>query len=138
MDKWKNSGAGYGKQRHGLGKPVDGGAPLLPQEKEDRGNQSARVADSDPPDEVNDRKAPCNRNLNAPDPHAHSEEVRDGIKEQHHERERSGEAQNPPPRRTADQNNRADLIRHGSEVVSVADDRRGQAWLGEFVGGAMP
>ena len=58
--------------------------PLLPQEQKDRGNQSARVADSDPPDEVNDRKAPSDRNLNAPDSHAHREEIGDGVQEQHH------------------------------------------------------
>src|SRR6266478_5929609 len=120
MDKWKNSGAGYGKQRHGLGKPVDGGAPLLPQKQKDRGNQRARVADSNPPDEVNNRKPPSNRNLNSPDPHADDEKISDGIQKQHHERERSGEAQNPSLRRSADQNDGADLVRDGSVVVSGA------------------
>ncbi len=65
--------------------------------------------------------------LNSPNPHADREEIGDGVQEQHHQRERSGEAQNPPLRRAAHQDNRADLVRDRRVVVSGAKDRPGQA-----------
>jgi len=90
MDKWKNSRAGYGKQRHGLANRLMEVRHWVP--------PAERIAEISVPawpipihqTKLMIAKPHCNRNLNAPDPHAHSEEVRDGIKEQHHQRERSG------------------------------------------------
>ena len=49
------------------------------------GNQRARVADSDPPDEIDDGKSPADRNVDAPDADAFDEQVADG-EQQHHQR----------------------------------------------------
>ncbi len=43
------------------------------------------VADADPPDEVRDRERPCDRLVDAPDPHARVEQIADGDDEQHRE-----------------------------------------------------
>jgi hypothetical protein len=54
-------GTGHGENGHRLGKPVDAGPPVLPEQEEDRGNQRARMADSHPEHEVDDREGPRRR-----------------------------------------------------------------------------
>ena len=61
------------EQRHRLGEAVDRRAPLLPQQQQDRRDEGAGVADADPPDEVGDREAPGDRDVDAPDADAADE-----------------------------------------------------------------
>ena len=67
MQERKEAGAGDREQRHRFGEAVDRGAPVLPQQQQDRGDQRAGMADADPPDEVDDGEAPADRNVDAPD-----------------------------------------------------------------------
>ena len=64
---------------HGLSKAVDGGAPALLEQQKNRGDQRSGVANTDPPDKVDDGEAPANRNIDAPDASALEEEIADGA-----------------------------------------------------------
>ena len=73
----KISGAHDGEDRHRLGGAVDRRAPLLAEQEEDRRDQRAGVADADPEDEVDDRPAPADRVVQAPDADAFPEQPAD-------------------------------------------------------------
>ena len=66
MDERENAGASHGEQCHRFGKTIDRSAPLLIQQEENRGDQRSRVADTDPPDKVDDREAPADGDVDAP------------------------------------------------------------------------
>ena len=67
VDERKGAGADDGKDGHRLGEAVDRVAPgLLEQQKNGR-DQRAGVADTDPPDEVDDGEAPGTGDGNTPD-----------------------------------------------------------------------
>ena len=53
--------ARHREERHRLGEAVDRRAPLLAEEQQDRRDQRAGVADTDPPDEVDDVERPADR-----------------------------------------------------------------------------
>ena len=91
----KNPRAHHGEESHRFGKAIDRGAPLLIQQEQDRGDQRAGVADTNPPDEIDDGEAPADRNLNAPDPRAFQDEVGQRDKQRHRQREGNGEAEIP-------------------------------------------
>src|SRR2546430_1656362 len=67
-----------GEQRHRLGSAIDRGTPALLQEQKNRGDQSAGVTDTDPPDEIDDRKSPAHRMRNPPNTGAFPEQVTEG------------------------------------------------------------
>ena len=67
VDAGEDQRADDGEERHRLGGAVDRGAPLLPEQEEDRRDQRAGVADTDPEDEVGDVPGPADRDLVAPD-----------------------------------------------------------------------
>jgi hypothetical protein len=73
MDQRKKARAGDGEKSHGFGEPVDGSAPFLMQQEENRGNQRASVANADPPHEIDNGEAPADRDVDAPNPHAFCE-----------------------------------------------------------------
>src|SRR6266849_4954045 len=66
MDERKDAGAGHREERHGFGEAVDRGAPLLIQQEKNSGDQRAGMADTDPPDEIDDGESPADRNVDAP------------------------------------------------------------------------
>ena len=66
-----------GEDRHGLGRAVDRGAPLLAQEAQDRRDERPGVADADPEDEVDDVPRPVDRVAVAPDADAGRDQVDD-------------------------------------------------------------
>ena len=70
--------AGHGEDRHGFGEPADRHAPLLLEEQQNRRDQRARVADADPPHEVDDVERPADWNVVAPDEDALVEQHPDG------------------------------------------------------------
>src|SRR6202035_1193399 len=74
VDGWENSGAGHGEQGHSFGKAVDGIAPRLPQQQENRGDERAGVADADPPHEGDDGEAPADGDGDAPNANAFQEQ----------------------------------------------------------------
>ena len=116
--------AGDGEQRHRFGEAIDRGAPCLLEEQQDRRDERARVADADPPHEVDNREAPADRNVDAPYARAHEQQVGDGDHEHVDERERDAEAEPPSERRPARQDDRADLVGDGREGMARRDDRR--------------
>jgi hypothetical protein len=54
------------EQRHRLGEAVDGRAPALLEQQQDRGDERPGMADPDPPNEVDDRVGPGDRDVVAP------------------------------------------------------------------------
>ena len=66
MQHREHAGAHHGKQCHRFCEAVDSIAPGLVQQQQDSRNQRAGVADTDPPDKVDDRKTPTYRDVNAP------------------------------------------------------------------------
>ena len=91
----EHAGASHGEQRHGFGKAVDGVAPRLLQQQQNGGDERAGVADTDPPDEVDDGEAPGHRDLDAPDADAADEQVGDRDQQQHHEHARDDKSCQP-------------------------------------------
>ena len=83
------------EERHRLGEAVDGGAPLLLEEEEDRADERAGVADADPPDEVRDVERPGDRDVVAPRADADEERL-----------VRGESSQNPIPPRSDEQEQR--------------------------------
>ena len=118
-------GAGDGEQRHRLGEAVDRRAPLLLQQQQDRRDQRAGVADADPPDEVDDREAPGDRDVDAPDADALDEQIGD---RDHAAASTSANAtpkpSHQPTRRLARQHDRADLVGDRAERVAGRDHWR--------------
>src|SRR5207342_1626548 len=97
-----------GEDRHAFGEAVDGGAPALLQEQQDRGDQRAGVADADPPDEVDDREAPADRDVDAPDPRALDQQPGHGHAQPAHDHEADGDDDEPGQRRVAAEDDVAD------------------------------
>ena len=67
-------------------------------QQQNRGDQRAGVADADPPHEVDDREAPGDRDVDAPDADAHVEEPADRD-DQHLQQREAGQEADPPAAR---------------------------------------
>ncbi len=81
------------------------------------------MTDSDPPDEVRDRKAPSHRNLDTPNADAFAHQVSDRNPEDQ-EQDRSHSKYDPPEKRgLAVQNNIADLRANRLECLAGSDNR---------------
>ncbi len=117
MQQRKHPRASHRKQRHGLGKSIDRGAPFLTQQKKNRGNQRPGVPDSNPPDEIDDRKAPADGNIDAPYPHADRQQPSHRVQKHHQQRERDGEAEEPAAPPPLPQHDRADFVGDGAGRV---------------------
>src|SRR5699024_5492650 len=85
-----------GEHGHRFGEAVDRGAPILPGEQQHRGNQRAGVGDTDPPDGVDDGKAPGNGDVEPEDPDPGSEQILQRVDEQYGER--GAQCERDPPR----------------------------------------
>ncbi len=118
MEDREHAGASDGKQRHGFRKTVDGVAPRLAQQKKDGGDQRSGVADSDPPDKVDDGESPADGNVHAPHADALKEQERDAIEHPLQNDEADEEAQNPALRNGLFQHDRADFVRNGAIVMA--------------------
>src|SRR5689334_11752322 len=108
MQQRKQPRASDGKQRHGFGKAVDRGAPLLVQQQQDGGYKGSSVADSNPPDKIDDCEAPRHRNVDAPNPNPDGEQIAHGEEQHHHEKESDAETEPPYARLRSSENDRAD------------------------------
>ena len=98
MQQREHPGARDGEQRHRLGKAIDARAPILPHQQQHRRDERAGVADPDPPDEIDDRKAPRHGNVHAPDADAACEQIGDG--EHQHAHEQAGKSDRRKPSAT--------------------------------------
>src|SRR5438309_1994380 len=81
------------------------------------------MADTDPPHEVDDREAPADRYVDAPNARAFDHQVPDGKKHHHRQHERDAEANEPTGRGRPLQHDGADLVGHGPEGVTGFDHR---------------
>jgi hypothetical protein len=106
--------------------------------QEDGRDQRARVADADPPDEVDDVEAPAHGDVGPPQPDALEEEAGHGEEQQHQEREADREADEPAHGRPALEDDAADLVGDAAEVVAGLDEvlagRDGMRVLGQPAG----
>ena len=98
------------------------------QQQQDGGDQRAGVADADPPDEVDDREAPADRDVDAPDADADDEQVGDRRRAaaspaRTTARSRSTSRAVVGPR----QHDRADLVGDRAEACGPARGRAGRA-----------
>ena len=114
------------EDRHGLGGPVDGGAPALAEEVENRRDEGSGVPDADPEDEVRDIDAPADRVVDPEDPdpllHLVSHDDR------HRENERCGDPEGgfPEEARRALHRSR-DFPVHVREALSRIDQGLGRS-----------
>src|SRR6267142_1912601 len=111
MDERENTGAGHREKRHGLGKSIDGGAPLLIQQEKNRGDQRAGMPDTDPPDEIHDGEAPSDGDVNSPDASALGDEPAERNGQHADNAEGDRKADKPAQGNRARQNDGADLVR---------------------------
>ena len=124
VEEREEPGAHDGEDRHRLGEAVDGLPPLLAEEEQDRRDQRAGVTDADPPDEVRDREAPGDRDVDAPDADADGEQRRDRHHEQREEAEPDRETEEPSAPRTPREDDAGDLVGDRGVGVRRADDGR--------------
>ena len=61
------------------GEPVDAGAPLLPEQEQNRRDQRAGVSDANPEDKVDDGPSPANRIVVTPDTNTRRDQVGDAL-----------------------------------------------------------
>ena len=92
--------------------------------KQDGRNQRASMADTDPPDEVDDGKTPRHRDINAPDADANGQEIGHRIHQQQYQGEGQSKTDKPAQGRATGEDNGADLVRDRGVGVARLDDRR--------------
>src|SRR5579872_333948 len=132
MNERKDTGASHGEKCHRLGKPIDGSAPLLVEQKENGGNKCTGVADTDPPHEIDDGEAPADGNVDAPDTHALQDQVADGDVHHAKNAECNQKADVPAKRSGPRQNYSADLVRDRAIRMPRTKYRRQAADLGRI------
>ena len=96
MQHREHARAHHREKRHGFGEAVDRIAPRLIQQQQNRRDQRAGVADTDPPDEVDDRESPADRDVDAPDADALDEQPGRRGHQQLQHAERDQKAEDPP------------------------------------------
>jgi hypothetical protein len=116
--------ANHGEQRHGFGKAVDGIPPGLLEEQKNRRNQRAGVADTDPPDEVDNGKAPRDGDGDAPDAGAFKEEPGNGDHEQHGDAAGKRKAEEPAQGSMSRQHNPRQFLSHRAEGVPWGNNQQ--------------
>ena len=124
MNQREEAGAHDGEDRHRFGEPVDRRAPSLLEQQQDRGDQRAGVADADPPDEVDDREAPADRDVDAPDPGALQQQPGDRHPEHPHDEEAERDDDEP--------GDGLRPVRTTPAILSVIDPN---VWPGSMSGG---
>ena len=77
MNAGEHGSAQHGEDGHGFGGAVDGGAPLLAEEQQDRRDERAGVADTDPEDEVRNIEGPAHAVVESPNADAFGDEPGD-------------------------------------------------------------
>jgi hypothetical protein len=82
------------------------------------------VANSDPPNEVNDCESPADRNVDAPNPNAFAEQVRNGCIQHPEQSHAKRNNQEPEHRRVLLQHHAANAVRNRAQRLAGADNRR--------------
>ena len=118
MEEGKHSSAHNGKNRHCLGEAVDRGAPFLVEKEKNGRNQGAGMADTDPPDEVDDGEAPGGRDSDAPDANALDKQEGYDQVQKHQKGKAHQETDYPARGRAASEHDGADLIGYRSKRMA--------------------
>ena len=132
MKHGKDTGASHSEERHRLSEAIDGLAPRLVQQEQNCRDQRPGMADTDPPDEIDDVESPSNRNVDTPDSDTPSQQVNQRKQQRHRSYETHTEQQEPLNRRLAVEHDSADLFRQRPVIVTGADDRRRVYGFGRF------
>ena len=119
----KHARAGHGEERHGFGEAVDRRAPLLAQQQQNGGDERPGVANSDPPDEIDNREAPADGYIDAPDAHTFNQQIANREVQKHQKGKGDRKAEKPALRRAASEHNRADLVGYRAKRMPRLDDR---------------
>jgi len=122
VDDRKERGAGHGEDRHRLGETADRIPPALFEEQQNGRDQRTGVADTDPPDEVDDREAPRDRHRNGPDADAHQEQPK--YRHQQYGGSTAGDCEQgkPAERRVRGEHNARDLLSDRTEGLAGRDN----------------
>src|SRR5260370_35673937 len=122
MDPGENCRANDREKRHRFCRTIDRGAPLLMQQKQDRRNQSARMPDTDPKNEVGDAPGPPDRDVISPGADAGGNLIAETKHTEH--RARSGDREaNPPPAWRRLLHDPRDSLRQPTEAAPVQNQR---------------
>src|SRR5262249_7707997 len=121
VQQWEQARAGDGKQSHGFRETIDRLPPLLPQQQQNSRNQGSRVANADPPNEIDNREAPRDWNIDSPDADAHRQQVGNPKQQDQNQNERESEPHVPEPRRSMREYDGADLVGYRSKRVTGLD-----------------
>src|SRR6202161_3383432 len=110
MQNREHRRAHYRENSSGFCEAVDGVAPRLVEQKQNSRNQRAGVADTDPPDEVNDRESPADRDVQSPDTDALKQKVGNADQQPLQNQEEDRKPENPANGRRPTQDDSADLV----------------------------
>ncbi len=111
------------KDCHGLRKAVDRVAPGLIQQQQNRRDQRSGVANTDPPDEIDDRESPADGNVDTPDADALDDEPGRRAHQQLHHAQRDQKTEYPADRDLALEDDPADLVRDRRKTMPFVDYR---------------
>jgi hypothetical protein len=123
VEQREDGRAGHREDGHRLGEAADRHAPLLPEQQQDGGDQRARVADADPPDEVDDVERPADRDVVAPDTDAGEHQLAEGHLQRPQQGQADQEAEHPAERRALGQRDLRDRFGDRLEVVARGNHR---------------
>ena len=121
MQQWKERRIHQREERHRFGDTIDRSPPSLIEQKQKRGDERARVADPDPPHEVDDAVGPRDGNVVAPRADAARERHAHGDEEQQRERTRNSEERPPAARRCPVR--RQEPCRQRAVVEQIVEER---------------
>src|SRR5207244_4604905 len=79
------------------------------------------VADSNPPNKVDDRESPANRDVHAPYPDAAHEEITNRVQQAHRDKKSNSKTDKPSVRSRSSDHDRADLVRDRAKRVPRLD-----------------
>src|SRR5712692_4380385 len=82
------------------------------------------MPDTDPPHEVDDREAPADGDVDAPDASSFDKQVAEREQQHHGHEEAGSETDDPPERRRTCQHDGADLVGNRAERIPRLDDGR--------------
>ena len=128
VEEREETGATDREDGHGLGGTIDGRAPLLAEEAENRRDQRTGVADADPEHEINDGPTPTHGRTQAPGASAGRDEVTEADERERRDEERDAE-HDFPPERSLFLDDTADLLGDPVEAA-VVENQRGARKLG--------
>src|SRR6185437_12913947 len=106
---------------------VDRSAPALVQQQQNGRDERPRMADSNPPDKIDDGESPRHGNIDSPDSHAPHQQTANRVEQQHHQQERDAESDEPAQPPALTEHNRADFVAYG--CVRVAFRKRRDFWF---------